>query len=118
MGYMRHHAICITSESHDAITTAHIAAERIFHGTFARVTPVTEAGVNTHRSFFVAPDGSKEAWVDSDIADDRREEFIDWMDEHRLSDGSSLLDWVLVQYGDDEKDTRVRRHSDEVQVEE
>lgn len=109
MGYMRHHAICITSCSADYINAAKEEAERLG----CTVAGPTPKAINGYRSIFVAPDGSKEGWDDSAEGDRRRAELIDWLHGQAFSDGSSMLDWVEVQYGDDDMETKVCRDSDE-----
>jgi hypothetical protein len=105
MGYHRHHAIVVTSWKDAGIETAHAEASQIFSTTAAKVTPVTEPGVNGYRSFMVAPDGSKEGWSDSDQGDETRQRFIDWMNTQRCEDGSSTaLDWVEIGFGGDDWD--------------
>ena len=32
---------------------------------------------------------------------------VEWLDGHRYSDGSTAIDWVVVQFGDDDLDTRI-----------
>ena len=109
MGYMRHHAIIVTSYDEASITEAHK------HATACGmcVSPVSDSVVNDYQSFAVFPDGSKEGWSDSDHGDTAREIFIKWMDSQRFSDGSGPLSWAEVQYGDDNRKTKVTAHSDE-----
>lgn len=109
MGYMRHHAIVVTSSLPDQIEAAHAFAVALG----VAVSPLIKSPVNGCQSFLVAPDGSKEGWAESEAGDDRRDKFICWLDEQRYGDGSTSLAWVAVQYGDDEDDTRVIAHSDE-----
>ncbi len=115
MGWHRHHAIVVTSFNQDSIEWAHEKACEIFCANEpeeydprgGRVTPVTEITdkvVNGYRSFMVAPDGSKEGWSESDRADDARESFIDWLEETRYDDGSSLLCWVEVEFSNEFED--------------
>ena len=115
MGWHRHHAIVVTSCNQDSIEWAHDKASEIFHAnepekygpSDGRVTPVTEITdkvVNGYRSFMVAPDGSKEGWSESDRADEARESFIDWLEEMRYDDGSSLLCWVEVEFSNEYED--------------
>jgi hypothetical protein len=73
---------------------------------------VVESKINGYLSFFIAPDGSKAGWGDSNEGDERRDKFISWCDEQRYSDGSTSLQWVEVQYADDEKKTKIIRDSD------
>lgn len=72
--------------------------------------------MNFYESFFVAPDGSKEFWEISEAGDRLRDEFVAWLNEQRFADGSSPFDWVEVQYGDDERETKIIRHSDEMEL--
>ena len=109
MGYMRHHAIVVTTYSASHIADAHVKATALG----LNPTPIQESAINTYVSFAVLPDGSKEGWDESDTGDTRRDAFIAWMNAQRFSDGSSPLDWAEVQYGDDEGETCITRHSDE-----
>ena len=109
MGYMRHHAIIVTSWSSELLNMAYDRAKIIF----PKVSFIIGSEVNGYKSFFVPPDGSKEGWNSSDKSDSRREEYIDWLDAQRYDDNSTSLDWVEVQYGDNERETRIIRHSDE-----
>jgi hypothetical protein len=109
MGYMRHHAIVVTSWKDDVLEAAHVRALEIFK----HVAPVTPAVINGYRTFLVAPDGSKEGWDESDAGDIARGQFIDWLNAQRYGDGSSYLQWVEVQFGDDNRETRIVHHGDE-----
>jgi len=118
MGYMRHHAIVVTSWSDEDIARAHAKAREIFeapwgigHRPFA-VSPVLNAAINMGGTFIIPPDGSKEGWSTSDDGDYRRSQFIAWLETTRYEDGSGPLDWVEIQYGDDDLDTRIVRDSD------
>lgn len=110
MGYMRHHAIIVTSWDDKLIRKAHKVAKEVF--AIGQVTSVLPDILNGYRSFMVGPDGSKEGWEDSDAGDSARDIFIDWLETQRYDDGSSALSWVEVQYGDDEKETKICRDSD------
>lgn len=112
MGYMRHHAIIVTSWDEALLKTAHSEALNVFGD--GAVSPLLAEGVNGDRTFLVGPDGSKEGWPESDQGDTRRARFVDWLRAQTDDeDGSSTLCWVEVQYGDDDGDTRIVRHSDE-----
>lgn len=110
MGTLKEHAIIVTGYYGDHIEEAHAIAEEIFDvGRFfpfadaeaTLVSPIIDSMVNSVRTFFVAPDGSKEGWSTSDTGDACREEFIKWLRKQRYDDGSSPLQWVEVQYGDE-----------------
>jgi hypothetical protein len=101
VGYIKHHAIIVTSWDDQEIRRAHDAAVTIF-GTGVS-TPIP-ARVNGGASFFVPPDGSKEGWPDSDEGDARRTAFIKWLDRQRYEDGSTSLSWVEIWFGGDDHD--------------
>jgi hypothetical protein len=69
--------------------------------------------MNGFQSFFIPPDGSKEGWDDSNIGDLQRETMINWLNEQAYEDGSTPFRWVEVQYGDDDKVSKIVRHSDQ-----
>jgi hypothetical protein len=114
MGYMCHHAIIVTAGDYDKadhdLRAAHAKAIELG----CSVTPITEKVTNGYRSFLVAADGSKEGWPESDRGDSQRAELIAFMETTRYEDLSGPLDWVEVQYGDDDGETKIMRHSDEV----
>jgi hypothetical protein len=115
MGYRRHHAIivtsCLSEEAYPgtSIETAHRIACGIFGDDL--ISPIVSSRINGYKSFFVAPDGSKEGWNESNVGDQNREEFVAWLGSACYDDGSSSLDWAEIQYGDEEGDNRVLRHS-------
>lgn len=104
MGYMRHHAVLVTSWDTEKLDAAHSTAESLVPGL---VSPIVKGRVNTEESFFIAPDGSKEGWDTSNEGDEQRAAFIAWLREQEWGDGSSPFAWALVQYGDDEGDQKV-----------
>jgi hypothetical protein len=118
MGYMRAHAIVVTSHYGDSIDHAHEKAHEIFDApteplneSYQLVTPILPAAMNGARTFLVAPDGSKEGWTLSDEFDSRRAAFIEWLREQAHEDGSTPLQWVEVQYADDDCETFAIRSS-------
>lgn len=106
MGYMCHHTIVVTSWHEESIDEAHTKAEKIFGES---VSKIVEGCINSQYSFFIAPDGSKEGWPESDEGDERRESFIAWMTSHT---GPLYVDWVELQFGDDYHHTYILRDSD------
>jgi hypothetical protein len=109
VGYIRHHAIIVTSWSKTHGETALVEARRAG----CQTTGLSESKVNGYWTFLVCPDGSKEGWDDSNLGDNQREEFIAWLDSTRTEDGGSHYSWAEVQYGDDEGETTITAHSDE-----
>lgn len=106
MGYIRHEAIVVT-----AFDIEHL--ERARSLAIEAGLPVSErvpSPVNSYQSFFVAPDGSKEGWVDSDRYEVARASFIKAM----RSDEQLYCDWVLVSFGGDANTARIEDHGDNV----
>lgn len=110
MGYMRHHAIAVTSWDEELILLAHEKALEIFD----YVSPVSPKVINGYRSFFIPPDGSKEGWDKSTEGNKRRRIYIEWLNAQRYEDGSSSLQWVEFQFGDDNLETKIINDSDAV----
>lgn len=54
--------------------------------------------VNTYDSFFIAPDGSKEGWDTSDIGNNARAEFLDWLSKN----DDNYCDYIEVCFGGDD----------------
>ncbi len=117
MGYMCHHAIIVTTSNQEGAKVAHEKAVEIFQapfGHFKRTCPVSEilaSPVNGYYTFLIPPDGSKEGWSDSDTGDERREQFIAWLNSQRYEDNSSPYDWAEIQYGDGDRDNRMLRNN-------
>lgn len=109
MGYMNHHAIVVVDHSYgDHIERAQSQAKKIG----LTVSELVESPTNGHRSFFCAPDGSKEGWPESDIGDAQRASFIEYLNAQRYYDGSSPLDWCEVSMPED-RTARVVRSTHE-----
>lgn len=93
MGYIKHNAICVTSFDSEEIKVLHKKAREIFE---ELVTEIIEGVINGYASFFIAPDGSKEGWSESNEYDKKRKEFKDL-----IKNGSFYCEFVDVAY--DEK---------------
>jgi hypothetical protein len=102
MGYIRHHAVIVTTFSKKTITEAHEKAKEIF-GTL--VSELVLSNLNGNYSFFVAPDGSKEGWPDSDQGNANRAAFIGYVKP------LSGIDYVELFYGDDEGEAKIVSHN-------
>lgn len=109
MGHIRHHAIVVTSGHRDILRDAWAKAA----GLGLYVTYPIESSVNGYGSFFIAPDGSKENWPESDEGDRQRAEFKAWTKTVRYpetgdpADRGSPIDWVEIAYGSDDGDAWV-----------
>lgn len=118
MGYIKHNAIVVTGSrwrepyhpgEATEIDDAHAVATAIFPE--GHVSEVLGPVTNSTFSFFVAPDGSKEGWDGSNEGDERRDEFVRWLDEANGEHGG-WFEWVEVWYGNDDGDAGVVRHHD------
>lgn len=113
MGYIRHHAIIVVDNGFgDGIETAWAKAVEIFaaHAASRLVSSIVEGTMNGQRSFFIAPDGSKEGWSHSDDADAARDELVAYLNANR--DALDYLDFVEVSgFGGDDNDPVITRKS-------
>lgn len=111
MGWMTNHAIVVSSWNTALLVEAHAKAVEVF-GKSSPPSNIVPSMTNGITSFFVPPDGSKEGWLESDMGNGRRDEFVKWLRTKTYDDGSTSLKWVEVQYADDGNVTRVVRDSD------
>jgi len=110
MGYIKRHTIVVTDHGYgDHIESAHKEALRIFGD--GSVSEILGPLMNSERSFFIPPDGSKEGWVESDKGDLNRSEMIKYLKSVRYEDGSSPLSWVEVFFGEDNGLAEIVNHS-------
>lgn len=112
MGYMRHHAIIVTSWENKHVRQAAVEAKKACARNELRtglVSNIRMSDMNGYGSFTVYPDGSKEGWELSANGDKMREEFVGWLVANRER---LYLDWIEVQYGDDDGRSAIIRHSD------
>lgn len=112
MGYIRHHAIIVTTFSEEMARETHDKACEVFGS--VNLPPIIYSNVNGYSTIFIPPDGSKEGWPPSDLGDFNRAKFLDWVISKRYEDGSSSLSWAEIQYGDDEDMNYITSHSGEV----
>ncbi|CAI8981109.1 putative _PNPOx domain-containing protein [Brevibacillus sp. IT-7CA2] len=99
MGSIRHNAIVVTGADYDRekFGKAHMKAMELFG---VLTSPIVTRNLNGYMSFFVAPDGSKEGWAGSDIGDEKRKEFADFIDSLAYGDGSNYVKFVDVAYNE------------------
>lgn len=91
MGIIHHYAIILTADS-ERIEMFRQKAKEIFD---SMVSAVVFSRFNGYASIFIAPDGSKEGWNESDNGDKQRNEFIKW-----LREAPGYPSWVEVGYGE------------------
>ena len=104
MGYMRHHAIIVSSWDAKPLADAHQRAVPLFRP--GQVSAISPEMVNGIQSFAVFSDGSKEGWAESAAGDSARDALVEILD-----DGSTSVRWVEVQYADDDRETKIVRDS-------
>lgn len=106
MGYIAHNAILITGML-ESVEKIHAKAMEIF-GTEAGVSSFVASYTNHYISFFVAPDGSKEGWDESNNGDERRNEFVKYLTKSNDSRHGPFCYWVEVRYDENDKKEIVR----------
>ncbi|WP_409175533.1 hypothetical protein [Brevibacillus fortis] len=107
MGYIKHNAIVVTGAPHamSQLEMVHNKAQELFG---SLVSPIIESHWNGFHSFFVAPDGSKEGWKESDDADLHRRKLAAFIDSMKHGDGSASIHYVDVSY-DEEHDVEIEK---------
>ncbi|WP_312394713.1 hypothetical protein [Chryseobacterium sp.] len=114
MGYIKHHSIIVTSHFREDIKKAHEMAIYLFsevnNDTYkfsqSIVTNIVEGLANSQYTFFISPDGSKEGWGLSDQCDEKRAEFIKWLNENHTS-----CHYVEVAFGGDDEYCEILNHN-------
>lgn len=108
MGYIKHHAIAVTSSIDELIKEAHNIAKSIFKD---RTSEILNSETNGYKSFFIAPDGSKEGWEISHKGDVQRDIFVKWIYSKTHEDGSNLISFCEYFYGQDNGYSRIENHN-------
>lgn len=108
MGYMRHHAIVVSSSTKELVQEAKDKAEILFNGV-TEVSNIIASKTNGYCHILIAPDGSKEGWGHSDAGNEVRKQFVEWLTGKKYENGT--LDWVEVMYADDNNQTEICSHS-------
>ena len=108
MGYIKHHTIVVTCGIDDLFKKAHERAKTIFN--FLCSDKVMGL-INGYNSFFIAPDGSKDGWDNSDIFDLKRKKFIKWIESQAYEDGSNSISYVEVFFGEDNGYSEIVKHN-------
>ncbi|MED1863332.1 hypothetical protein P4V41_07670 [Fictibacillus nanhaiensis] len=99
MGYIRHNSIIVTGggypEADEKFYQAHKKARELFD---SLVSEIIEGLTNGYKSFFVAPDGSKEGWELSNHYDIKRQELYSFIDLQQYGDGSNPTQFVDIGF--------------------
>lgn len=116
MGYIKHHTIVVTGWEDEKVKEAHQKAKEVFEKNFESepyekhfasrlVSDIIKGLANEQSSFFIAPDGSKEAWTTSNSGDNARKEFLDWL----LQKKDNYCDYIEIMFGGDDEDEWIVR---------
>lgn len=114
MGYIRNHAIVVTSWNKSHVKQAWDKANELFLKHFGDtltgyghciVTPIVGYVINDGASFLIAPDGSKEGWTHSYCGDAFRKEFLDWIS----TDKDNYCDYIELSFGGDDTQDHILR---------
>jgi hypothetical protein len=106
MGHIKHHGIAVTSDIDQLIKEAHTRAKSIFK---ARTSEILKSETNGYKSFFIAPDGSKEGWEESNKGNDQRKMFVKWINKQAFEDNS--ISFCEFFYGEDKGSSRIENHN-------
>lgn len=104
MGYIKHHGIAVTSCIDELIKEAHAKAKSVFK---ELTSEILNSETNGYKSFFIAPDGSKEGWQTSNNSNDARNAFLDW-----FKDSDNYCDYIEVVFGGDDEHQAIVRSKD------
>ncbi|PHS04980.1 MAG: hypothetical protein COA88_12915 [Kordia sp.] len=91
MGYRLHHTIIISGFDSEEIEESHSLAINVFG---ELVSPIIDTKMNSVKSFFISPDGSKEGLETSDEFDLKRLDYIKF-----LKTELSMTEFVEVAFG-------------------
>ena len=104
MGHKRHFVMIVSSADATDLAQVHATALSLFK---QKVTPIVAGDINGISTFMIGPSGSQ--WDDSIAKDWKAAELklIWYMSRYAFADGSSPIDWVTVQYADDNHESKL-----------
>lgn len=115
MGTMKHSTLVVYVMLNKHIELVHCQAREIYReiseGSEELVSDVVPCIVNGGGSFFIAPDGSKEGWEDSDLSDEARKKFLEW-----IIDCEYYFDVVEIDFGGDDNSIKVNPTLEEMGI--
>jgi len=99
MGIIQHNSIIVSGNTafEEDFQKVYDFANNLFG---SLVTPIITTDLNRYTFFFVAPDGSKEGWAESDSGDENRKQLCDYIDSLVFEDGSNGINYVDVSHGE------------------
>lgn len=98
MGTIHHTAVIVTSFDEKALKKAFKKALSLFGDD--SVSEFVGTGMNGYSSFLVAPCGSKLGWEMSDDHLENIDKLVNFLDTMAFDDGSSVISYVKVSYGE------------------
>jgi len=104
MGYIKHHAIAVSSWDGEKLAKIHQQALEIFG---KLVTPILPGVINFYQSFFIGPEG----WDYSELGDKKRECFAKLVEKYAYEDGGNSIRFCEFFYSDDNKKAGIVRHN-------
>ena len=101
MGYIRNHTIVVSASQAVRLHPAHDKALELFG---EQCSQIVLHAVNGGAAFFVAPDGSKEGWAQSDEGDEARNSLCEFLEAQH-----PWVDWAEIVLGSDDGEYRIER---------
>lgn len=104
MSSTQHRAVIVTTTTvfEDKLLEAHLLATKL-HLPVSGIVPAME---NLWQSFAILPDGSKVGHTGETVSNRGREIFVSWLKDQIDRDGSPLLDYAMVSFGDHTPDLK------------
>ena len=99
MGVINHNAMVVTTWSDDRANELQSWIDQLSDREQELIVRVG-SWVNGQHTFFVAPDGSKEGWEESNEGDRLRDKIVKRLAVDDYNDGSSPWSWVEVGFGE------------------
>ncbi|QST02625.1 hypothetical protein IMZ31_18935 (plasmid) [Pontibacillus sp. ALD_SL1] len=116
MSEVVHHAILVSVDdlpNGDVLWKVHKKAQSLFD---TLVSEVVHSNMNHVDSFFIAPDGSYDGREMSNRFDEKRDEFISYLESFASNNGSSPVQYAEIRY-DEMQRTNLIRSNQEIVVE-
>lgn len=91
MGYIKHEALIVISYSEEVLSEIHLAATVIYADKAHLISPIIDSRMNGYHSFFIAPDGSKEGWTDSNASNAARNLVVSYIEKQNNTDYCEVM---------------------------
>lgn len=126
MGYIKHDTVVVTSWDEKRLQKAREKAVELYTKAFSKnslyteedkktlksefgeknfvISPIIQGVANGQCSFLIAPDGSKEGWEPSDLSNQAREEFLEWL---KLDEDELYCEYIHIRFGGDDSSENI-----------